>query len=853
MKNTIKNPGFALQAFLFTLVVGLFMTFLLSWDISANNGVDNMIEATQSQQYKSPLNSDRGDFVFTSVNFRYTPQGLQYHANQEQFQRAVLMRAANGNRWVASFRMKWLEGKSLGAGLYFAYENMATHYYVGISGKEIYLIRNGRKIDKIRYQSPKNQWLRFRVRRNKNQFKVWVNNVLRLEYDENRPAKDSDTTRNPLPFGGYALGTDDETSSDTKVLFSDFMVQGNASKTSLKHAYREQVKLKDGKKNIIIWLHEQDDRASRRVKIMGRALQIMEQVSGLSYPRELSAEAVVVSHKAKYSFRKLGQTIYHDKNIILSDDKNQAFFNAIALQWDYFQELWLVGGFPLFLSGATVQKLQDKPFIFKTVPAFKNGLDKMNDPKFQDFALNGQYVGPEDIFQEIIIGKEFYAQKGALFLYMLYRDLGDKMFGQVMNRSVKNLAGKKFRRSKRMNSVDFLTAVTEIAKTHYKAYFNGWIFPGKYSRWSPAFFVDKDGDGLLLFEEKIIGTSDEKVDSDGDGYSDTWEYLNGFNPKDAKKPRVAQIAVDGFVMDWANFPNVASVLDPINDISTSYNPHDVRKLMMRADAKYLYIGIQFHNDIRLNVGKKRQRFRFRFDGKEFHSGVIDYEDSDFIAQRLKGSDLWHDYFALDQGFLIEFGLDLEMRIPIDFFNGASRIELTYAGPGELAGRKVDLQADKVNPIEVFQVTHQGQKQFINLSGLQNHFWGFGVEEISSSAHFENNRAEFVLDRRSNTYWEGKFPGDWIMIKIDKEATARNIVLDLDPNEQTQIWVELSMDKTKWKTALKETKLMAAAKTRKISLQKMDQFREKFRYIRVHMLKSSGNNGRGKIFQMNFEK
>jgi hypothetical protein len=842
--KTLKKTALPLTSFVFLL------SFVLQLPAQK---ADNFIEATPSQQYNKKLTMDRGDFVMTSTHFRFTPQGLSYYSGGEKFQRAVLMRAANGDRWAANFQMKWVAGDTLGAGLYFAYESMGAHYYAGVSGQQAYIMRNGEKVYEVRYQTPKNKWLSFRIRRKENKFQVWINNVKRLEYVEDRPVQDGNTQRNPLPYGGYALGTDNEISSNTKVLFRNLRIAGNQAQKPLKHAYVEQTKLKEGRKNVIIWVYKPNKLASKRAKTLAKSIKIMEQISGLKYPTAISAEATAIDYKAPYTFLHHGQVFFPDRNTLLAHEKTQDFLAAFGYQWDYFQELWLVGGFPLFLAGATIQELRGKPFIFKNVPAFKKALKKMNSKTFKDIAVDGVYVGPEDVKQQIIQGREFYVQKGALFLYMLYRDLGPKQFAKAMAKAVQNLKGKQFQRSRRIDSENFLVAVTEVAKTHYKAYFNGWIFRGKYSHWSPSFFVDKDKDGLLLMEEKIAGTDDSKLDTDKDGYSDTWEYLNGFDPKDSKKPATARIAVDGYVLDWANFNHVASTLDPINDISTSYNRHDVRKVMMRGDQKYIYIGVQYHNDIRLNVGSDNQRFKFRFDGKEFHTGQIDYDDGEFLAQRLKGKDLWYDYFALDKGFLIEFGLDMEIKIPTGFFDQASRIELQYSGPGEVKGRKVDYQADPVTPIEVFRVKQKdGRVVYLPLQAYQQHIWGgFGVEKIKTSAHSDNHPARMAMDRRSQSYWEGKHPGDWIMLKLDKMAQARKLLVELDPNIQNKIWVEVSKDGDNWRTVVKDSKLQPTTAKRVIQLQETEQFREKFRYVRIHMLNSNAREDNGRIYEVNF--
>ena len=41
---------------------------------------------------------------------------------------------------------------------------------------------------------------------------------------------------------------------------------------------------------------------------------------------------------------------------------------------------------------------------------------------------------------------------------------------------------------------------------------------------------DDDGDGLTYEQELAIGTSDQKIDSDGDGFSDSIEHAYGSDP-----------------------------------------------------------------------------------------------------------------------------------------------------------------------------------------------------------------------------------------------------------------------------------------------------------------------------------
>jgi hypothetical protein len=44
--------------------------------------------------------------------------------------------------------------------------------------------------------------------------------------------------------------------------------------------------------------------------------------------------------------------------------------------------------------------------------------------------------------------------------------------------------------------------------------------------------ADKDHDGLSNLAEYRVGSNPRKVDSDGDGVSDNWEVVNGYDPTD---------------------------------------------------------------------------------------------------------------------------------------------------------------------------------------------------------------------------------------------------------------------------------------------------------------------------------
>ncbi|MHA2159311.1 MAG: thrombospondin type 3 repeat-containing protein, partial [Candidatus Thorarchaeota archaeon] len=52
---------------------------------------------------------------------------------------------------------------------------------------------------------------------------------------------------------------------------------------------------------------------------------------------------------------------------------------------------------------------------------------------------------------------------------------------------------------------------------------------------------DSDNDGLTNLDEYLNQTHPLSSDGDNDGFSDTWELTNGFNPNDANVPLLQMI------------------------------------------------------------------------------------------------------------------------------------------------------------------------------------------------------------------------------------------------------------------------------------------------------------------------
>ena len=83
-----------------------------------------------------------------------------------------------------------------------------------------------------------------------------------------------------------------------------------------------------------------------------------------------------------------------------------------------------------------------------------------------------------------------------------------------------------------------------------EAVWQGWIentnYVGKYSQQS---LRDRDADGLPNFYEQFIGSNEQLIDTDGDGWSDLAEVVSGTEfLSSATKPN--RIIADGYFADW---------------------------------------------------------------------------------------------------------------------------------------------------------------------------------------------------------------------------------------------------------------------------------------------------------------
>jgi len=145
--------------------------------------------------------------------------------------------------------------------------------------------------------------------------------------------------------------------------------------------------------------------------------------------------------------------------------------------------------------------------------------------------------------------------------YIIYSELGKRKYHSFL----KNLI--------RIWPVTSLNKVIKILnrlkKQNWHKVLRGWLFPGKFTSIKPGDFIDHDNDRLLTIQERYRKTSPKKADSDGDGYGDGWEVLNGFNPLNPRsRPAQNTIVIDG-VLEPLNKKPIVQITDPKGDAKSS--------------------------------------------------------------------------------------------------------------------------------------------------------------------------------------------------------------------------------------------------------------------------------------------
>ena len=119
--------------------------------------------------------------------------------------------------------------------------------------------------------------------------------------------------------------------------------------------------------------------------------------------------------------------------------------------------------------------------------------------------------------------------------------------------------------------------------------FDGYLTSKAYDPSSvPDVHRDSDNDGLPAFIERKISTSDEKADTDGDGWSDLVEYTGGYDPRSSTKVP-GLIVADGIFSEWQNLLASKIIIDR-GQSGLCEKDADIQFYAAVADRDYLAIG-----------------------------------------------------------------------------------------------------------------------------------------------------------------------------------------------------------------------------------------------------------------------
>lgn len=82
---------------------------------------------------------------------------------------------------------------------------------------------------------------------------------------------------------------------------------------------------------------------------------------------------------------------------------------------------------------------------------------------------------------------------------------------------------------------DFLHIVNDVTGKDFTEFFKKYVYGKNILQPLQEYFDDDDKDNLLNIDELRFGTDPKDVDTDGDGYCDFYELINGMDPKVPEK------------------------------------------------------------------------------------------------------------------------------------------------------------------------------------------------------------------------------------------------------------------------------------------------------------------------------
>ena len=199
--------------------------------------------------------------------------------------------------------------------------------------------------------------------------------------------------------------------------------------------------------------------------------------------------------------------------------------------------------------------------------------------------------------------------------------------------------------------------------------------------------ADTDKDGLYDLWENHFGTDENKIDTDGDGLSDLFEIQAGMNPIDkTDSENVVGVVIDGITDFEENLSDMERASDVADDYTSDGEIHDVNMIYAKNEGNNLYVGVSYHNDIRVNTRQirtltvacfkdavRQQEIRFQWvDGCKCNIYRNNYDTliaTDFIPMK--------------------FITSTEMLIPRRYFGDADRLSIQYRATGTINGKSTN--------------------------------------------------------------------------------------------------------------------------------------------------------------------
>ncbi len=252
-------------------------------------------------------------------------------------------------------------------------------------------------------------------------------------------------------------------------------------------------------------------------------------------------------------------------------------------------------------------------------------------------------------------------KKGALAALLLDLEIRRASKGEAsLNDVLANLYGTfgKFKGTAITNA-HVEEAASKAARANMKSFFDKYIRSSMHYELD-ALFADDDRDGINNAAEKIIGTNPTSSDSDGDRYSDWFEYHQGTNPLSASSKPDEAIAVDGFQWDWEGIQTKA-IDDPAGDSACAT---DIIQVRWRTEGHNLYFLMKLAC---LPEMTERPRYFLNLDADgdgfpDYHFGVMWGTSGDCAKFRKDYST--YDHKQMDEiGGLAAVGEVIEFKIP----------------------------------------------------------------------------------------------------------------------------------------------------------------------------------------------